>query len=244
MISTASVFSQIMDGVPHLISYQGRLTDSVGNPVTDGEYVVTFTIWSDSTSISPTDREWISPSCTLLVVNGLFNWQLGSRESLPPWTITNDVDLWLGIQVESDAEITPRTRLCSAPYAYKAWQADYAEYADSAGALATGAGLFPGVETGKVLATTKKSPPWPEYEVGQATIVFDTSFAVPPAVFVNVVLRQLWTSLGDDSLRIGDVASADVVTYADSCVVTARHQAGGTPLEDTYVELQYIAIEQ
>jgi hypothetical protein len=130
--------AQVLDGVPHLISYQGRLTDTGGDPVTDGEYVVTFTIWSDSTSTAPTDREWISPNCTVLVVNGLFNWQLGSREGLPPWTITNDADLWLGIKVGSDPEITPRTRLCSAPYAYKAWQADYAEYADSAGVALSG----------------------------------------------------------------------------------------------------------
>jgi hypothetical protein len=130
MISTASVFSQILDGVPHLINYQGRLTDAVGNPVADGEHLVTFSIWSDPTSTSPTDREWISPDCPVLVVNGLFNWQLGSRENLPPWIATNGADLWLGIQVESNPEITPRTCLCSAPYAYKAWQADYAEYAD------------------------------------------------------------------------------------------------------------------
>jgi hypothetical protein len=71
----------------------------------------------------------------VLVVNGLFNWQLGSKESLPPWTVTNDAELWLGIKVEADPEITPRARLCSAPYAYKAWQADYAGYADSAGIL-------------------------------------------------------------------------------------------------------------
>jgi hypothetical protein len=47
---TASVFSQVLDGVPHLISYQGRLTDADGNPVPDGEYLITFRIWSDPTS--------------------------------------------------------------------------------------------------------------------------------------------------------------------------------------------------
>jgi hypothetical protein len=116
------------------------LTDTDDNPVTDGEYVVTFSIWSDSISTSSPDREWISPNCTLLVVNGLFNWQLGSNENLPTWTMTNHADLWLGIQVESDPEIAPRTRLCSAPYAYKAWQADYAGYADSAGVALSGDG--------------------------------------------------------------------------------------------------------
>jgi hypothetical protein len=128
--------AQVLDGVPHLINYQGRLTDTDGHPVTDGEYLITFTIWRDSLSTAPTDRKWISPDCPVLVINGLFNWQFGSRESLPPWTVTNDAALWLGVKVAGDPEISPRTRLGSAPYAYKAWQADYAEYADSAGMLA------------------------------------------------------------------------------------------------------------
>jgi hypothetical protein len=149
IFSGVPVSSQVLDGVPHLINYQGRLTDSGGDPVTNGEYVVTFSIWSDSISTSSPDREWISPNCTLLVVNGLFNWQLGSKENLPPWTVTNDAALWLGIQVESDPEITPRTRFCSAPYAYKAWQADYAEYADSAGVVLSGVGGW--VDDGNVI---------------------------------------------------------------------------------------------
>jgi hypothetical protein len=140
VFSAAPGFSQALDGVPHLISYQGRLLDSDENPVSDGEYEVTFRIWRDSLSTSPTDRPWISPSCTVLVVNGLFNWQLGSKENIPPWTMNNYADLWLGIQVANDAEITPRTRLCSAPYAYKAWQSDYAEYADSAGVVVSSIG--------------------------------------------------------------------------------------------------------
>lgn len=155
IMSAAPSHAQVTDDVPHLINYQGRLTDAGGDPVTDGEYVVTFTIWSDSTSTAPTDREWISPNCTLLVVNGLFNWQLGSNEGLPPWTMTNDAELYLGVQVESDPEITPRTRLCSAPYAYKAWQAVYAEYADSAGIALSGAGGW--VDDGNVIRLDSES---------------------------------------------------------------------------------------
>ena len=138
LLSSSSVTSQVLDGVPHLISYQGRLTDVDSDPVSDGEHLITFTIWDDSLSTAPSNRKWISPNCPVLVINGLFNWQLGARENLPPWTTANSTNLWLGIQVESDPEIAPRTRLCSAPYAYKAWQSDYAEYADSAGTLVTG----------------------------------------------------------------------------------------------------------
>ena len=184
VIPAAPVFSQVMDGVPYLINYQGRLTDTAGDPVTDGEYVVMFTIWSDSISTSPTDREWISPNCTLLVVNGLFNWQLGSKESLPPWTMTNDADLWLGIQVASDPEITPRTRLCSAPYAYKAWQADYAEYADSSGVVVSSIG-----ESGEFDGEVNSD--MVEDSGANTTIDFDNPFTSieKPHFYINVVLK-------------------------------------------------------
>jgi hypothetical protein len=118
--------------VPYLINYQGRLTDDLGDPVSNGAYLLTFRIWSDSISESPTDREWIDPDHPVVVVNGIFNCQLGSREALPPWIIANDTALWLGIQVGADPEISPRVRLTSVPYAYKAWKAEYAGYADSA----------------------------------------------------------------------------------------------------------------
>ncbi|UCC45253.1 MAG: hypothetical protein JSU65_04865 [Candidatus Zixiibacteriota bacterium] len=176
--------AQVVEGVPQLISYQGRLTDTEGDPVTDGEYLVTFAIWSDSISTAPTDREWISPNCTVLVVNGLFNWQLGSQEGLPPWTIANDDNLWLGIQIESDPEITPRTRLCSAPYAYKAWRAKYAEYADSAG-VAIGLGLC--AETGHY-TTQSWYPPPASINANEIKLLFCRTFSNTDNLHVSLAV--------------------------------------------------------
>ncbi|UCC45255.1 MAG: hypothetical protein JSU65_04875 [Candidatus Zixiibacteriota bacterium] len=137
--------------VPKFINYQGRLTDTDGNPVADGEYLVTFTIWSDSTSTASPDRKWISPDCPVLVINGLFNWQLGSREGLQPWTIANDSALWLGIKVGDDPELAPRTRLCAAPYAFGSWRAEYSAFADSAFNVMTCAGGWTQVSHGPTL---------------------------------------------------------------------------------------------
>jgi hypothetical protein len=176
--------AQVLDGVPHLINYQGRLTDTNGDPVTDGEYLITFRIWSDSTSTSPPDREWTSPSCPVQVTDGLFSWLLGSLEELPTWIMTNHADLWLGIRVGSDPEMEPRTRLSSTPYSYKAWQADYAEYADSAGIVVSSIGES-GAFDGEVSANM--------VEDGGAATVF--SFASPfttiekPHMFITVVLK-------------------------------------------------------
>ncbi len=121
--------------IPHLISYQGRLLDNSGEPVADGDYEVTFSIWSDSVSTSHSDREWIDPAVNISTVNGYFTYVLGSNEQLPTWVIANDSALWLAVQVETEPEMSPRTRLSSAAYAYKA---NSATYSDTAAYAVTG----------------------------------------------------------------------------------------------------------
>ena len=105
---------------------------------------------------------------------------------------------------------------------------------------ANAAGL-PLVETGNLLVETKASPPSPLAEDGQATIIFAQDFALPPAVFVTAVVQDNWIE-GLESRTPGDVASAEVISYADSCVVTVRAVVGGTLMTGTQVELQYMAI--
>ena len=70
--------------VPHLINYQGCLTDDAGQPVEDGEYQMQFRIHNDSTAYSPV---WTSQPETILVINGIFNFQLGSTENIPAWQL-------------------------------------------------------------------------------------------------------------------------------------------------------------
>jgi hypothetical protein len=231
--------AQVLDGVPHLINYQGRLSDAGGDPVTDGEYELTFSIWSDSTSTSPTDREWISPSCTVLVINGLFNWQLGSRENLPPWTVANDAELWLGIQVQSDPEIVPRTRLCSAPYAYKAWQADYAGYADSAGQVVSSigeSGNYDGVVNSDMVET----------DPGGETIVdFNSSFVSTekPYMYVSVVLKQAANGLVEGTaLRAVVDVKGTAGNWTGFDITVSKYSDGSSITDNTKVFVTWMAV--
>jgi hypothetical protein len=185
-------------GVPRIINYQGMLTDATGQPVADGEYPIRFRIHDDSTAYSPV---WTSQPETVLVVNGLFNYQLGSNEPIPAWTF-NDSALWLGITVGSGPEvqeITPRTRFVSAPYAMKAYQAEYAGYADSAGYVLSGSSGW--VDDGNVvrLATDTDSvgigtgSPSKKLEIagdlhlqGELTWESKTGYlSIPPAAFTD-----------------------------------------------------------
>ena len=102
-------------GAPLYFNYQGLLLDSAGNPVADGDYDLTFAIYDVDTGGTAL---W-SEAQTVTVTDGLFNAQLGLSTSLDGAWIDGR-DLWLGVTLAGDAEMTPRTQLVSVPYAVNA----------------------------------------------------------------------------------------------------------------------------
>jgi hypothetical protein len=115
--------------VPPIINYQGRLTDSGGSLIADGNYLVKFTIWSHETSTDPGHEEWTSDFRTIIVSDGLFTYNLGDTVSIPDNIFAENSMLWLGIKVGADPEYSPRARIVAAPYAFHALTADSASYA-------------------------------------------------------------------------------------------------------------------
>jgi hypothetical protein len=112
-VAVASIASA---GVPEMMHYQGHLTDEGGAPL-DSTLLMTFTIYDDSTG----GGIWWSETQLVQIVNGLFNVQLGAINSIPDTVMGVPVDphRYLGIQVASDPEIYPRSRLLSVPYAFR-----------------------------------------------------------------------------------------------------------------------------
>lgn len=104
--------SFVIAEVPQLISYQGRLTNSLGDPVTDGIYSVTFTIYDSEVG---GNSKW-SEVCDITTKDGLFSAFLGSINPLGN-TVFSEPSRYLGIKVGADAELSPRWRLASAAYA-------------------------------------------------------------------------------------------------------------------------------
>ncbi|MCP4568774.1 MAG: tail fiber domain-containing protein [FCB group bacterium] len=91
-----------------LINYQGYLTDSGGDPITS-EVPITFTIYSGSSSI---DGLWSETHLSVDVNDGVFSVVLGSVAALPT-SVFDGSNRWLGITVNSDSEISPRTLITS-----------------------------------------------------------------------------------------------------------------------------------
>ncbi len=95
-----------------LINYQGRLTDSDGNPVADDTYQLTFSLYDDSTGGF---LQWSEEHPLVETKDGLFHVILGSVFDLDA-SIFEIEPLYLEIQVGVEV-ISPRTRLTSAPSA-------------------------------------------------------------------------------------------------------------------------------
>ncbi len=105
--------------VPHMINYQGKLTDAGGGLVND-TVQMTFSIYPDTLG-SP--AEWSETQAQVIVENGIFNVLLGAVDTIPSAVFDGNVK-YLGVQVESDPEMTPLKPMVSVPYAYRAGSAD------------------------------------------------------------------------------------------------------------------------
>ena len=103
--------------VPQKISYQGFLTDDLGNPVSNDDYVMVFSIYDVATGGAAL---WWEEQ-TVTVTNGIYNVLIGKDPIGNPFP--NDLfddQRWLGVTVGTDAEMTPRQPLTSVPYALQA----------------------------------------------------------------------------------------------------------------------------
>lgn len=112
--------------VPQMINYQGRLTDSEGGPVKDSNYAVTFRIYNQAEG---GEIIWDEED-TVSTQNGLFSLILGQNNPMHD-SVFNESTRYLGIQLEGQGEIYPRTALISVPYAFHASRSDTADYAIS-----------------------------------------------------------------------------------------------------------------
>ncbi|MFA4991283.1 MAG: hypothetical protein WC569_01705 [Candidatus Omnitrophota bacterium] len=102
--------------VPRVINYQGKLTDKEDNPLS-GNLLVTFRFYDVESGGTASWEE----SHILQVKNGVFSVLMGS---IKPLEIDFNNDLWLGIEVSSDGEMSPRVKLASSAYALNAQAID------------------------------------------------------------------------------------------------------------------------
>jgi hypothetical protein len=95
--------------VPEKMSYQGLLTKPSGDPVSDGDYTLLFRLYAAPKEGDPL---W-SETQSLTVIGGIVTAILGD---VTPLELPFDVPYWLGITVQGDAELIPRTPVTASAY--------------------------------------------------------------------------------------------------------------------------------
>jgi hypothetical protein len=99
--------------VPNTLNYQGVLTDNTGQPVT-GSHQILFNLYE----VPAGGTAFWTETQTVQVTNGKFSVALGKTTSLDTTKFTGTT--YIGIKVDSGAEMAPRQQLTSVAYALKA----------------------------------------------------------------------------------------------------------------------------
>lgn len=201
------IFSSItFADIPTTISYQGALSDAIGDPVADGMYSLTFTIYDDAFSGSIL---WVETQPTVQVTNGLFAVSLGAVVPIDP-VLFSLPDRWLGISVNSDPEISPRTKFQSGSYAFHSQTVAQdaittTEVLDSSllvSDLANEMGVAGGISTGFGFSLTTSSPP---------SILVSETITCPSDGYV-LAIASVRTTVVDDNTG-GDGYGAFEIAY-------------------------------
>ncbi len=200
--------------IPQVISYQGRLTDSVTDEPISGTFILTFELYDAETGGS---HLWTESHTVEVDSNGLYSVKLGS---INPFAGSADFSeqYWLEISIDDSVELVPRYKLGSSPYSIHAGRADTARYADTA-AFATSANnagysthsdtaVFATSATHSVSADTASSVSW-------------DNIADMPAGFADGI-DDMGSGGGTYIAREGIEISGDTVSLADRGIAAEK----------------------
>ncbi len=119
-------FTQSADaatGIYKTINFQGKVVNTNGTNVTDGNYTFRFRIYTgiagDTGTTCANTCIW-EESKSVSTVNSVFQTNLGDTTTLPGAVNFNTDNLYIGVVFNGDSEMTPRIRLSAVPYAFNA----------------------------------------------------------------------------------------------------------------------------
>ena len=144
--------------VPTKMNFQGRLTNSAGNTLTNGTYNMTFRLFTASSGGSAvwTEVRAVSGGTGVAVANGLFSVRLGEVTTLPASLFASGT-LYLEVELPTPATattsspsytegaMTPRNQMATSAYSYNSETLDGFDSADFA--QLTASNTFTGVNT-------------------------------------------------------------------------------------------------
>lgn len=223
--------------IPHTLSYQGVLCDSLGNPKPDALYNITFRFYDVN---SGGVALWTETK-SLEVKRGLFSTILGDNNNLFP-TIKFDKPYWLSIQVEGESELFPRIPLTTVGYSINSQRADTAIFALSVAPQlfvdsARIAGLVPynSITSEKILdGTIQRIDVVPSFSAPYADTA-EYARTVPSLEFIDSA--RIASTIPDNSMTGSKIINGEIVRsinqLKDNIILNAQGGATITSIGDT-----------
>ena len=200
--------------VPQTINYQGILTQSNGAVVTDGNYNLTFNLY---TALANGTKLW-SETQSVVVVKGIFSVVLGS---VTPISLPFNKQYYLGITVGTGSELTPRIQLTSSAYSFHAAGAD-----SITGKSTITSTNIAGGQVVKSINALKDS----------VTIAAGTNVSITPSGNTLTIAASA-SPIGNNSITSSNIAGGQVVksinALKDSVTIAAGTNVSITPSGNT-----------
>jgi hypothetical protein len=203
------------------VTFQGTLHDLDGNPVS-GLKTITFTLYPRQNSVANVWQE----QQAIEVIDGFYVAALGAETPFQDGLFA-EAELWLGVRVGDDDEMTPRTRILAVPYALYSKHAEVADRAKNVDAATVGTvELIDGsVTTGKLANESVTSAKLAANAASTAKIA---DGAVVQAKLGNA-------SVGSAQLQDGSITAQKLATEAVSTPALGQGSVSTEKLADDAV---------
>lgn len=104
------------------INFQGKITNPDGTNITNGSYSIRFRMYSspslDAANTCTANSCLWEETKSITITDGIFQTALGDTTALPGLVDFNTNNIYLGIKVAADLEMSPRVRFTASPYAF------------------------------------------------------------------------------------------------------------------------------
>ncbi len=191
--------SPIFATAPHGFSFQGVMTDSAGNILSNTALTIQFAIYGSAVGGSP---KWQESQNLSTGLDGTISALLGDIVPIND-SVFADTGRWLGVKVSPDPEMSPRIQLVSTPYAFRV-----ATINGASGGTITGA-----VKVDGLIESTGGGFKFPDGTI-QSTSA-DTALLDPRYVKSSQTNSVTSAMIVDNTIQSADLSPSIVIGNAD-----------------------------